>query len=617
MDQETNHESIRLKDIERVERILDQHNETGRLCKILVNLTGRELDEVSIYEYNRSMELLEKISTKLCNYKEDVIERNLENHNEIICELINQALSALGLESISKEFYDCIVYDSVTNNYYQYNSKGEVLEKKSKKSFLDLLEDCVELFRIFSMYNYGDFKHPFRLFRKHSIKELKEKWTQLYIPTEIQIKEDIVGFQDIDSDLRWCLGYLAGQYGKIVELNRSQIKPYLETYRKRNCLSMADCESTRKIFTLSYLYSYLPPDADFYDGALSESEFKAKLDQAIRICEKPVTERIQENMQKGRLNTLVYLSIPEIDVYFATSMRRPDHFYNASRIINEIFNTGELDGKKLRIFDPTNAFSHDRLDKGIIECLMVNRSKITLYNAQEIDSFGKDVEAALSLIIGHPVIVYVARLFSKHLNDLYDDIDFAQQCNDTTYLKFILPKLSWDDKQKNELKKEPYTKGKLIRILLSDKLREKMDELDETLIKNELMFHGYPYIPEMDLEDIEKKEKTLFINKEDLIEHIIPIIINLESRALVFLEGHPLSMLTSPYDGVARGVIITRTIKQTRKMIKKLLSNNVNYKIVRDAYCWKLHEIETNSPIRVVTADNTLSSAFWDTFIDT
>jgi hypothetical protein len=62
---------------------------------------------------------------------------------------------------------------------------------------------------------------------------------------------------------------------------------------------------------------------------------------------------------------------------------------------------------KLRHFDPTLSFVDDRITKGLIECLMIRRAKVTIYNAGEQDSLGKDSELAATLAQGKPVIAYI------------------------------------------------------------------------------------------------------------------------------------------------------------------------------------------------------------------
>ena len=85
----------------------------------------------------------------------------------------------------------------------------------------------------------------------------------------------------------------------------------------------------------------------------------------------------------------------------------------------------------------------------------------------------------------------------------------------------------------------------------------------------------------------------------------------LERRALIFRDVHPLSLQTSPTDGVARGVIVSRTIKATADVLKGLFLRNLQYEIVEDEWNWLLVDQITRSPVRVVTKDPILTTAFW------
>jgi hypothetical protein len=67
-------------------------------------------------------------------------------------------------------------------------------------------------------------------------------------------------------------------------------------------------------------------------------------------------------------------------------------------------------------------------DKGLIECLMVKCAKVLLYCAGARDSFGKDVEAAMALSLGKPVIFFCEESargeFFKTVHPLSRLIDF-------------------------------------------------------------------------------------------------------------------------------------------------------------------------------------------------
>jgi len=91
----------------------------------------------------------------------------------------------------------------------------------------------------------------------------------------------------------------------------------------------------------------------------------------------------------------------------------------------------------------------------------------------------------------------------------------------------------------------------------------------------------------------------------------LEIMIKLERRALTFRDVHPLALQASPMDGVARGVIVTRTVDNTAKVVSGLIGHTLEYEIVEEDQNWLLVEAITSSPVRVVTKDPVLTSAFW------
>ena len=120
--------------------------------------------------------------------------------------------------------------------------------------------------------------------------------------------------------------------------------------------------------------------------------------------------------------------IDELDVYVATSMRIRDDFRKVGNFCREVFSVAGLRGLNLRYFDPTLSAATGHVEKGLIECLMVDSAKLLIYVAGEHESLGKDFEAAMALSRGKPVIVYCeneARLqFYKEVHPLTRLIDF-------------------------------------------------------------------------------------------------------------------------------------------------------------------------------------------------
>lgn len=139
-----------------------------------------------------------------------------------------------------------------------------------------------------------------------------------------------------------------------------------------------------------------------------------KLDENKKVIETTKTEientiKLVESLKKvGKYNLMQYLrNINSIDVYVATSMRNDAEYIEMADFVKNTFNNEKLTPLNLRFFDPTLCYCESRIDKGIIECLLVRSAKVTIYCAQEGDTFGKDSELAATIVQGKPAIVYV------------------------------------------------------------------------------------------------------------------------------------------------------------------------------------------------------------------
>jgi hypothetical protein len=129
-------------------------------------------------------------------------------------------------------------------------------------------------------------------------------------------------------------------------------------------------------------------------------DFKKQINETIK--------KIEKLKERGRKNQEHYLrNIESIDVYVATSMRNDEEYLDMFHFVTATFSDELVKSLNLRYFDPTLCFCDSRIDKGIIECLLVRSTKVTIYCAQEGDTFGKDSELAATMSQGKPVIVYV------------------------------------------------------------------------------------------------------------------------------------------------------------------------------------------------------------------
>jgi hypothetical protein len=122
-----------------------------------------------------------------------------------------------------------------------------------------------------------------------------------------------------------------------------------------------------------------------------------------------VKHRFDFARQGALKNTHLYLSMAhDLDVYVATSMRNRDQFRHMAQTCKLIFTHDSLRHYNLRYFDPTLSAARGHEDKGLIECLMVKCAKVLICMAGTADSYGKDVEAAMALSQGKPVIFHCA-----------------------------------------------------------------------------------------------------------------------------------------------------------------------------------------------------------------
>lgn len=159
---------------------------------------------------------------------------------------------------------------------------------------------------------------------------------------------------------------------KIDEFNK------LSGIKKLDLFSSAELEQTKKIIT----------------------DFKLQIETTV--------SKVEKLKEIGKRNQEHYLrNIESIDVYVATSMRNDEEYIDMYNFVSKTFDDSNIKTLNLRYFDPTLCYCDSRIDKGIIECLLVRSSKVTIYCAQEGDTFGKDSELAATMAQGKPVIVYV------------------------------------------------------------------------------------------------------------------------------------------------------------------------------------------------------------------
>lgn len=315
----------------------------------------------------------------------------------------------------------------------------------------------------------------------------------------------------------------------------------------------------------------------YYLGYIVEAEIKAKLDKNPKdpdaLC---AQARIPDIRNVGRENHDAYLTYDHMDVYVATSMRHRHEFHMVHGFIHELFERPEVKELKLRFFDPTQAYCKERIDKGLVEGLMVKRSKCTIYHAQEADTLGKDSELATTLAQGKPVIAYVPRIsdqeqFKAGAFDLrkllYADLSGAEIIE--TLMPLYYPEF-WKDKSLRGWVVPEETAPRLGEIQVFEMLIEKARAM------------------------YEKRAKTL-------------------------KESHPLGLQVNLATGVTNGVLVVRSVEECARLLRDIFLNTMKFDVVEkeiegQAYLLLIERI-TGCIYRVMSGDALLTNSFWNFYL--
>lgn len=259
---------------------------------------------------------------------------------------------------------------------------------------IDAFEKAVDAYRVHAMWIFGNFKYAYRKFATCTQTELAElvRKVKEQSPDVFQSRVPFTEIAEIPEKDLHLLGYLSSAQLDVLLLLDS----------------LAGNASDEKDFQ-ALVEAFQPKARDLLKDAIKNRDKSdlQRLRTEIRNEAKVLLERQETAREIGRKNTQRYLSLPFIDVYVATSMRGADDFLSQQRFAKAVFEHESIKCLNLRYFDPTLSYVDDRATKGLIECLMLQRALVTLYNAGERDTMGKDSELAATLAQGKPVIVYV------------------------------------------------------------------------------------------------------------------------------------------------------------------------------------------------------------------
>jgi len=568
--------------------VIPLNEEENKLLKLLLLMTGRE-DRLSRKPFVEQSQIagIRAIWPILKSATEGGTDYDARS------DLLNRLLLTLGIMTTSPDFFRTVFHDIDFSKFED-------------------VEGRVNQFRTLCMLEYGSFRYGYKMLRQGS--RIKEKWTR-YFPKEEEATERAdrirtspapVGLIPIHASQLFALGYLASEQAERINAARKKFGEILQGALDSKAETFKDLQQIAKKGGEENLTSLIAKsgvpgtealvytDLPLFSDSRTYPEILIALRQSCVTVDDEAIRRTQEN---GLQNARTYMAMHDLNLYVATSMRDPLHFTTNWAFVQGLFHGGHLANWNLRYFDPTQAFLPDRIQKGLLECLMIKRAQLTVYNAQEADTFGKDSEAGVTLAQAKPVVVFVARLFDQtpEMKPIYNAIDEAARMLRDDFVQLLTGRGLLSAEESQILLGPEKSKGDTIEALVRSHAKSIIGSLGEDRVGMELIRQGYD--PEL--------------SDSNLIDFAVERMLRLERRALTFRDVHPLALQTSPIDGVARGVMVTRTVETTAKVVSGLLRGTLTYEIVDDEANWLLVDTITRSPVRVVTKDPVLTSAFW------
>jgi hypothetical protein len=333
------------------------------------------------------------------------------------------------------------------------------------------------------------------------------------------------------------------------------------------------------------------------------TEEKAKTIQGENIFEiieyyKNLQDDIKELKEKAYNNTIIYLSWDYMDVYVSTSMRYKWDYEEVFEFTEKLFDDPCLKELNIRYFDPTQSFSYNRIDKGLLECLMLKRVYCTVYMVQFEDTLGKDSELAVTLAQGKPVIAYI-----PEISDINSHIQKIKKYPLDYFQKRIFYGLGNDIFNEDDFKKELKKNGISDIKKLGGIFREFTKKLQKVVLNLWLKAH----------EKFKTENEKLF-NDICLIVSIIDKVVY-DKRAQILKKSHPLAIQVNLNTGVANGVLLVRKPEDCSKLIRNILTNSLSFKIKKDKGITILEEKISGCLFRVVTDDEKLTNSFWNFYL--
>jgi len=322
------------------------------------------------------------------------------------------------------------------------------------------------------------------------------------------------------------------------------------------------------------------------------AQFGEYLESAIPLL--LARQQLLQNVRDRAIrNQDVYLTWDHMDVYFATSMRKRWEFEDLYDFVSDLMGQEELTSLNTRYFDPTQSYTADRINKGLVESLMLKRAKCTVYSVQDTDTLGKDSELAATLAQGKPVIAYVPRIVVvDRVNELLAEDPVTIQDR----LRFVI-----------------YTDEYFAASLSADDLEfvQNFHELER--FEQRRIWRSIP-----DNAAIMAFRQAHQVGLERLCQIIAASEAGIyDKRAGTLTNSHPLAVQVNLDTGVANGVLVMRSIEDCARLLRRVLTNAMEFVLQEDnqAKMWYLRETISGCVFRVVSKDRKLTNCFWNFYL--
>jgi hypothetical protein len=315
---------------------------------------------------------------------------------------------------------------------------------------------------------------------------------------------------------------------------------------------------------------------------------------------------LEETEIDGNRNTDIYLTWDHMDIYFATSMRNSWEYEELFEFVSKLMNRpvdslseqlepfrADLHGKTLkelniRYFDPTQSYDKNRINKGLVEALMLKRAVCTVYSVQDTDTLGKDSELAATLAQGKPVIAYAPVI---NVNDKTEQLFNGRPGDLKSRLQFVL----YADERNLASEETSYLLGFLPRL----------EEFEGGMFWRSVSdYSAEKHFQEKYKEELRKFCRILALSEERIYN----------KREETLRNIHPLAIQVNLATGVANGVLVVRDIQKCANLLLRILTNTMEFDVSynNEINSWVLKETLTESIYRVVTTDQKITNCFWN-----